>query len=581
ADGWGERQERWCRAGQRGVLSRELLDLRVDCADQRLREVEASLALARARQDLGAEELVALFDGLTPLATCDDGRALRSILRAPEDQAFAQRLAELRREQAEIHALWAAGDLQPGLERARILSRDADELGWGPMIAESLYQEGLFEDAMVDDGAEQTLVDAALTAAAARHDRVTAQSLIRLVRFASLHPESAGPRGNEEAEAANTSMERYAARAGEALEGLGDPALLRAELLDYRGLAARQAGDYPTALEFHRQALSIKTEELGAEHPSTGATLLRLGNLYDDLDRNDAATQSLEQALSIHLRRFGPWHPAAADIHSRLGTLALEREDRAAASEHHRQALEIRLRVFGEKRVPVAESLTYLGELEALEGDFKGAKRSFTEALSILKAELGPTHPHVAVALSTVARAWTETGRDLEAVEPYGQALELLTAALGDQHPQVGVLVFNLATVRLRLGGLEDALAGFRRSAVVWSQSLGPEHPLMAQALTGEADCLERLGRPTAALETLGRVAAMELAESASAKWQADAVFINARAQSALGADPEVARALGEEARGAYLAQRADSSRELAELEAWLALLPRSGTPDG
>lgn len=573
-EAWSSRRTTWCRAERRGDLSRELLDLRVDCADRRLRELEASLALAGRRTDLGPDAWMALFDGLKPLSSCDDGRTLRSLLPAPADGPRRERLAELHQEQAEIHALWAAGDLRPGLERSRRLVDDARQLGWGPLVAEGLYQRGLFEDALVEADARDTLEDAALTAAAARHDRLTAQSLVRLVRLAAVAPES-----NADPDRGDTSSlaGRAASRAQEALAGLGDPALLEAELFDYRGLAARQGGDYDAALVFHRRALELKTAEVGPQHPTTAGTLLRLGNLYDDLDDHPEAYKSLHRALEIHTRRFGPSHRIGADIHSRLGTIALEDGDRDLAEHHHRRALDIRLQVFGADGVPVAESLTYLGELEALGGDTESAARSFERALRVLEGELGPDHPHLAVALSTVARSWTETGKDRQALEPYRRALAILTDALGAEHPQVAVLVFNLATVQLRLGELEPALRGFRRSGESWSASLGPEHPLVANARIGEADCLERLDRPAAALEALGNLGQPKVPQVDNGpldKWQGDAAFVRARAAWATGIDAAGARRLGEAARGIYLHHRVDSARELAEVDGWLAALP-------
>ncbi len=572
---WADRGEQWCRAARRGAMSQELLDLRTDCLDQRLREVDASLTLAERRPELETSKVVELFDGLPRLEVCEDGRALRAMAPAPTDAS--DQLASLRAQQARLAALWSAGDHEAGLAEAHDLVAAARSFGWGPLEAEALYQHGLFEDALAQgQGARETLTEAALTAASCRHDRLTAQSLVRLVRVAALHP-APRPADNAETETVPSEVERQVNKAEQALVGLGEPALLEADLLDYRGLAARQEGAYQDAVVLHREALDRKLAILGPDDPSVADSRLRLGNLYLDIDDRSEAAKQIELALEIQSRRLGEQHPSVAISLTRLARLALESGRQQEARDLHARALAIRRHAGRSGRTQLAESLTYVGELQALAGEIDAAAQSFSEALDHLEAMHGKEHRHLAVTLATMGRAWTEAGHDQRAVAPMRRALEIAEATLGAEHRMVGAVAFNLATVYVRLHDFDRALGGYQRAEAISRKAFGDDHAMVANALTGQGDCLEQLGRPRQALVALEEALAMPAAAAREPKWRADTAFATARALAAAQGDPARIRALTEQAQALYEEEAEASRRELAHLDAWRAsVAPRT-----
>lgn len=559
---WSDQGEAWCREGRSGASSALLLDLRGACLDQRLRELEASLALATSRRELEPARVADLFAGLVPIAVCADTRALRAPAEVELDPAQQAELEELRRGQAALRALWTAGVMREGRDALPPLLERARRLGHLPLAAELLYQRGVFEDALVDENAAATLEEAALTAGASRHDRANAEALIRLVRVAGLRQERFA------------EAQRFAELARAALAGLGRPGLLSAELDDYEGLIARQQGDYARALELHERALSARRLELGENHPGLATSHLRLGNLLDDQDRQAEARRHLEKALEIQLAVLGPAHPAIAETYTRLGTLAREEGRLEEARDFHEKALALRRRVLGDERPPVAESRTYLGELAALRGDLELARGEFQAAAAILVRELGADHSRLGVLLATEASAFTEAGLDREAVAPYSRALAIFEKSLGAAHPQVGVLAYNLGAVHLRLGEFPAALEAFRRAAAIFTASVGQESSLYWNARGGQGEALERLGQDAEARVLLEAVleADRRLAGDArrGAKFRADTAFALARL---LLRSHIVARAreLAATARELYLESPEGSRRELAELDGWLA----------
>jgi tetratricopeptide (TPR) repeat protein len=562
---WQDQGEAWCQEGKRGAASAELLDLRNACLDQRLRELDASLAVALSHQELPPERLAEMFGGLTPIAACADTRALRAPAEPTLDATGKGRLEELRGRQAEARALWSAGVFAEGRTIADDALAPARQLGHWPLVAELLVQRGLFEDALVDDRAATTLQEAVLVAAASRHNRATAEALIRQVRVAGLRRERFD------------DARQLAVLARTALGGLSRPELLEADLADFEGLVARQEGAWEAALERHRHALEVRRRELGHDHAALATSHLRLANLLDDLDQQARAREHLEQALSIQQAQYGGAHPSVAETHTRLGSLAREAGDLELARRHHEKALTIRRQVYGESRPPVAESRTYLGELAALAGDFATARREFEAALALITREMGERHSSRGIVLATMASAWTEAGLDQEAISPYRQALEIFEAAHGPEHPQVGVLLFNLGSVHLRLGDYPAARQEFEHAAGIFRKAVGERHSLHLNALGGWGEALERLGAGKEARILLERAMAHDGEVERGAKFRADSLFALARLLVEWK-PPETSRALAlaEQARALYAQDAVASRRELAELTAWLARRPRS-----
>lgn len=562
---WADQGEAWCRESRRGASSEVLLDLRSACLDQRLRELDASLSLATERTDLASSRLTEMFTGLISLDVCADTQALRAPVEPVLDAAQVPQLAQLRERQAQLRAFWTAGVMRDGLAAASALLPEVRALGHAPLEAEVLYQQGLFEDGLVADGAESTLREAALTAGACRHDRTTAEALVRLVRVLGL-------RGERFAEA-----ERLAGLARVALGNLGRPLLLSAELADFEGLIARQRGDYAAALVHHQAALEAREQELPSGHPTLAASHLRLGILLDDQGREPEARNHYEKALRIQLAAFGESHPAIAETYSRLGTLEREAGRLDSARKYHEKALALRRRVLGEGRAPVAESRTYLGELAALRGELDLARSEFAAARQILERELGPGHSRLGVVWATQASSFTHAGLDDEAVEAYLKALALFEDAFGPEHPQVGVLTFNLGSVYLRKGEATRALEAYERASRLFDGAFGESSALARNARGGMGESLERLDRLPEARALLEPLLASDrdgkAIEDRGPRLRADTTFTMARLLLKIGEEPQRAQQLALEARDLYHLDPAASRRELQELDRWLQTL--------
>ena len=146
-----------------------------------------------------------------------------------------------------------------------------------------------------------------------------------------------------------TSMTRYAEaddaleRARTLLETSGDvrgPEY--AGVLNDLGLVARRRGDVKHARELHQQALAVLVGSVGAEHPDSGTTHMRLAETYLVERAFAAARAEATQGTSIVEAALGARSPALASALTVRGEAELGAGDAAAAEATLARALEMR-----------------------------------------------------------------------------------------------------------------------------------------------------------------------------------------------------------------------------------------------
>ncbi|HET6582949.1 MAG TPA: serine/threonine-protein kinase, partial [Nannocystaceae bacterium] len=182
ASGWIAAREDACEATQvRGEQSPELMDLRMECLDARLRDVRALVHVLEDADTTVVQNAVIGVDGLGPLEPCADAKALRSEDPLPDDPRIAAEIARLEERLADAEAHASAAKYGDALAIAREVAEAAEPLGWAPLTARAQHRRGVLEHVTGDDGAEPTLQGSFFLAV--RHDLadVAAHSAAELV----------------------------------------------------------------------------------------------------------------------------------------------------------------------------------------------------------------------------------------------------------------------------------------------------------------------------------------------------------------------------------------------------------------
>ncbi|MBI3851029.1 MAG: serine/threonine protein kinase [Verrucomicrobia bacterium] len=261
---------------------------------------------------------------------------------------------------------------------------------------------------------------------------------------------------------------------------------VEAELRMTIGNIYRYMGLYQKGEAMFRNALAIKRNLWGNEHPEVAASLNSLaGVLWDQQKLTEAETLGRE-ALAMREKFLGPKH---RDVAQSLNTLAIVLVDQgklAQAEVMLRQALAIRKALPGkdersEERSALAQSLSNLSNVLARQGKLAEAETMRREALEIYKKYGGNECPEVAFALGNLAITLQMQGKLAEAETMQRDALRMNKKFLNGDHPSVATSLTELANVLYAQGKLAEGETEEREALATYRKL---DHPHVADSLT-------------------------------------------------------------------------------------------------
>jgi serine/threonine-protein kinase len=244
-------------------------------------------------------------------------------------------------------------------------------------------------------------------------------------------------------------------------------------------------GDTITAREIlDKGSRRIETELAG--QPQTQSDLMEtMGTVYLSLGLYDQSLPLLQQALALRQELHGPEHPQVAESLNALGEVRRMRAEFTEAQVDLEQALELGRRFHGDDDLVTAESMYQLGAVLSAQGQFEEGEPLLRDALAIRRRNLG-THADVAEVLNELALNLLDQG-EMEAAGPlFEEALELRQNLLGD-HPETAESLNNLGLYRYETGDEDAADLFFEESLTMMRKVYGDVHPEVAIGLNNRA----------------------------------------------------------------------------------------------
>lgn len=483
----------------RGEQSEALMDLKLACLANRLRELRAfSDVLGRSDARLVRRSLHGA-ESLESLETCDDAGTLMAMLPPPADAAVRAEIERLRGGLAEARALWLAGKIDEGLDRVVPVVAAANRIGYAPLRAESFLLQGDLQErrGAVEEG-ERSLREAIWAAEAGRADETAARAWLMLAWL--------------QGKSDRVGDARDSARHAEALaERLGRPDRLTGTLYSTLATIEQDAGDRKRALEYHERALPILERGYGKQDARVSAALDDMGLCLGDLGRYEEARQAHERALAIVLEVYGDSHLETSYSLNNVGValMKLARFDEAEA--RFRCALELKQRILGATHLAVTSSLQNLGSVHEYQGRLEQALAEYRRVREISVATAGPESGDTAMALGSEGDALRKLGRYDAAMAAYSKAQAVSDKALGADHPFGAHVRTGIGWVHLSRGRSDLAVPEFERAIVAFERS-GTEPGELGLAQFGLARSLWESGRD--------RTRAQRLAADALASFQ-------------------------------------------------------------
>ena len=134
---WSNQYKDACEATRvRGETSEDVLDLRMACLGDRLKELQALASVMEHPDNDTVQEAPRAARNLTPVAECADVAALKAETPRPHDARQAHRIDELQQRLAQMQAQYAVGKNLEALKIGEPLLLDARAVGWQPLIAD-------------------------------------------------------------------------------------------------------------------------------------------------------------------------------------------------------------------------------------------------------------------------------------------------------------------------------------------------------------------------------------------------------------------------------------------------------------
>ena len=275
--------------------------------------------------------------------------------------------------------------------------------------------------------------------------------------------------------------------------------LVRARLMSTMGGVYSSLGLYDAATALDEQALTVRLENLGPDHPEVAETLFALGALYSQQARYNDAETAHQRALAIREQVFGDDHPIVAESLTGLAQVSWYLGDAAIAESHNKRALQIREAAFGPDHLEVATSLVHLGWLMEREERFDEAYAMLSRGLGIRDTVLGDDHFLVAETLDLLGQINTARGLHDEAERQLLRSLAIRRKVLEASHPDIGTSLLLVGRLYRTQHRYEEALVSLRGAESHFGQALGDDHFQVAVVLEDAGLALAEMGRWTEA----------------------------------------------------------------------------------
>ena len=207
------------------------------------------------------------------------------------------------------------------------------------------------------------------------------------------------------------------------------------------GLVLQRLEDWTGAERAHRRAYDILVTAFGADSPRAAVSLINLGEVLDQTNRDPEARAVLEEALRVNQQAFGAQGFAGESV----------------------------------IRNTLAWVLLDAGESSAAAGEFQ-------RAVAAAERERGAGHSDTVWPMRGLAEAESKLGRDAEARAILERALERRVRYWGREHWEVAQSLEDLAKIS---GSLRDAAAqeGYLREALTVRRAVhAAGHPAIAHA---------------------------------------------------------------------------------------------------
>lgn len=441
---WQSMRLEACEATRvKAVQSSEALDLRMQCLDRRLTELDALVGVLQEADADALRKAGEIADRLQPLADCADVKGLRQIVKPPTDPGVASRLSGLERDLAKLQALYTIGDVTHAIPMADKLIADAKTIGYAPPLARALYLKGrCIADRDGGEPAEEMFDQTFSAALSAGDDAMAADAASRIAQ--------------EELWVAHLAeFDRWSRISRSLAQRSNQPGVLR--FVDQLGcMSLHWTGKIRTRLKCLRD-LAARKDGVPNEWLVTV-----LGIAATEAGEPAEAISWLEKGVEIARADNGPDHPRTLEMRAYLCRGLSELGDYDRAANECRDALAKLQKVAPDDKMLIGRLQYYLADAEVGRNDGKAARPLFEAAVQNGDEEVKLESRAGLAVLDGQAK-----GDSKKSIEEHREALKELEKTFGPfnpRHPNIIMAHHELGVVLLDAGEAKEAAAEFEKA---------------------------------------------------------------------------------------------------------------------
>ncbi len=391
AESWVAARTDACRSSESDEQSTMLLDLRMECLDERLIHLHATVdeLLAVDATALPHAELAVL--NLPRLERCSDIAALTARHAPPDDPHAAAKAIELDERLIRASVKLELGRYDEALREVDRVMVEADALAHVPVVVRARLLHGRLLNQLGDyENAIAQLEDVYFLALGENMDDEAAFASAFLL---GIYGGNLARRDAAEQWARHAEASARAAPSDEA----------RAVYYEQAGMIAAAASDHARAGMLLEQARQLVIALRGAQHPKLADIEFLVGNVADGSGRLDDARVHFERALAIRTQALGPDSPRLVAILINLGLVHLQQGRLDAAYELLQRGLTIGMASFGPTHLNVAVTLLNLGTIEQRRLHYRAARDFYERAGVAFEAAFGPNNHYLGIVAHNLA----------------------------------------------------------------------------------------------------------------------------------------------------------------------------------
>ena len=236
-------------------------------------------------------------------------------------------------------------------------------------------------------------------------------------------------------------------------------------------------GRWEEAEKLFLQVIKVRETTLGADHLDTLRSVHQLASVYGYQARWGEAEKLEAQVVETFKTKLGADHP---DTLASMGNLASIYDDQGRWQEAEKleaQVMETFKTKFG---ADYPDTLTSTGNLALIyinQGRWEEAEKLCMQVIETCKTKFGADHPETLTSMGNLALAYWNQGRGGEAEKLEVQVMEISKTKFGADYPGTLTAMSNLAFTWKGQGRHTNALALMEKCAQARQRVLGAKHP--------------------------------------------------------------------------------------------------------